>query len=278
MQGVLISTSFAISRRTANTIYRRSNGNIIGIENVSHALPQAIYPSDLLHVLDIIYNDPPITTNSSPDPLLSTTAGLVFTTWGALSELVIAPGDSKGALTYLRTILVVPLQWFQDNDESSSLGALSSLGLSARPNLPSNLYVNVIFAKSNSRILIPRWAVICYMSLGVGVFMWCIVWLIWGMRTQGSPITSFPLIDFASRVSTGGMINLSLTDTFKQISAGSRFRKSLQNITLFLGKIRDGNHQVQEDAVGANIEGDSEKDWRIGFSTARGGLERLNRG
>jgi hypothetical protein len=147
--------------------------------------------------------------------------------------------------------------------------------LTPQPGLPSPLYVSASLAQSNTRLLIARWTVIIYMSLGVAILGWCLACLFWAMRIQGPSISPFPLVDFTSRVASGGMFEGSPAATLANVASTPRFRRRLQDMRLFLREWRDGDGGGVDDSDDGN--GTDSGNRIMGFSTTKAGLERLER-
>ena len=66
------------------------------------------------------------------------------------------------------------------------------------------------------------------MIIGIAIYAWCFAWLICGMQTQGPVISSFPILDFASRIASGG-----------------GWVESNEKMIELIGKAADGGHEVR---------------------------------
>jgi len=154
-------------------------------------------------------------------------------------------------VTFLRSILAfpvtVPRDWFSANGRYNNTTPI--------PNLPSNLYVAVSLAKSQLRLFISPWTVICYMSMRLGIVAWCTMCLIWAMGIRGPPISPFPLINFGSRVTSGARGTRSPARIFAEIAGTA----------LSCKKVPDEDRFVATDAAEPDCEGEVETDKLIGF-------------
>jgi len=114
------------------------------------------------------------------------------------------------------------------------------------------------------------------MVLGLGLYAWSITVMGWGMRIQGPYISSFPLVDFASRVASVGMADGSPADALSRTAAGSNVRVHLQGLRLFLREVGfdhvDAFERQAEDASGGLTETGNKT---IGFSTKPDRYARL---
>jgi len=271
MQEVQVSTSIAFSNRAADAIYNRTDLRMLAAANVSPPQPMAISPADLFIVLDRFFNQPTLAANYT-----STTADLVsyFVAIFGLALVSEPKAEAIGAQDYLRSLLTLPLIWFQDND-LSNITTLNTTSSQPKPNLPSNFYVTIGLANSKSQIIIAQWTTICYMSLGLAIYAWCIACLLWAMRRQGPNISPFPLVDFASRVASGGMTETSTAKVLGRVAASPSFRKELESVRFFLGELGSGDHHGELDvAEGENGENEMKT---LGFSTRKEGLKKLKR-
>jgi hypothetical protein len=261
-QSTQIVTTMAFYKRTANTFYSRSNGTLLGIADLSQASSQTISPAELFLVLDRFFNVPDESGNQS-----TTTQDFIrwVNTYLNAYLLTASPGELLDTQNFLRSLLTLPLIWFQSNSESNVVAPHSD---SLTSNLPSNLYVTASLSQSESRIVISRWTTIVFMSVGLVVYAWCIAWLAWTMTIQGPNISFFPLLDFASRVASSESL---LGEDFARLASTSRnsdIKEQLQDVKIYLRVTR-------RDPGVAQAGSDGEVS-RIGFSTSVAG--RLRRG
>jgi len=243
---LLLSTSLAFYRRRANTIYSRTNSSLLTITNVSQASPETVSPTDILLVLDRFFNvNPALAANQT-----TTTLALMAFLW---SNMVTSENTTAGlasSVTLLRSLVTVPLLWFQANYLSSGIIPLITADAPA-PNLPEYLYSTANIAKSNNRIVIAQWTVISFMALGMGIYIWCLAWLSWATSIQGPNISQFPVMDFASRIVSGGMAEDSVAATIAPLARTSEFRKNLEGVRVFLGEVwhEDSSGEANEPGV-----------------------------
>src|SRR5271170_1984680 len=156
---VQISTSFAFSRRTPNTFYSRTNGSLLAVANVSDPLQLKIQPTDLLFVLDRFFGDAPLAPNQT-----STTLSLLNYVWVLVRRLQTFTEISGGDV-FLRSLLTVPLLWFQPNFLGGNISTTPIPSDIPRAGLPSELYTTAHWEKSNARVVISLWTVIVFLAL-----------------------------------------------------------------------------------------------------------------
>ena len=230
-----VSASLAFSRRTANTIFARSNGTIIALENISDPSPQSVSPADLFFVLNRFFNDSSQVTTFDLIAWVSAYINVRLqpnTTTGA-----------SGAQLYLCSLLTAPQLWFQDNWMGGDTNVLNLFSNAPLPQLPSELYVPVSLAQQWSRILIARWTVIVYLSLTVGLYLWCIGGLSWGILggIQGPRMSPYPLLDFAARVASGKIQKNSPAADIAGVASSLDIPERLEKTRLFLREIPGEN-------------------------------------
>lgn len=253
---VQISTSVSFSRRTANTFYARSNGSLIAVANISNPSPLTIQSADLLFVLNRFFGDPPLAPNQT-----STTLSLVTYVWSLVRE-VQAPTETTNGELYLRSLLTIPLLWFQPNAYGATIPISIPTNVS-RSDVPPELLTTAHLEKSNARVVISLWTVIVFLSVGMILYVWCITLMAWAMSVQGPKISHFPLVDFASRIAAGKDLVKSPVDQLAPAASGSGLKQKLQGVRLYLGDL-PGEEAREED------EGLSYKEGKIGFSTMSG--------
>jgi hypothetical protein len=261
-QSAQIATTMTFYTRTADTFYSRSNGTLLGIADVSQARSVTILSADLFLVLDRFFNVPDESGNQS-----TTTQDFIrwVNTYINAYLLTTSAGELLDTENFLRSLLTLPLLWFQANGESNTLAPHSD---SLTPNLPSNLYVTASLSESQSRIVIAQWTTIVFMSIGLAIYAWCIAWLTWAMKIQGPNISFFPLLDFASRVASS---ESPLGEDFARLASTSQnsdIKEQLQDVRIYLRVTRRGSVDPQA----RSDEGLA----KIGFSTSAAG--RLKRG
>jgi hypothetical protein len=144
------------------------------------------------------------------------------------------------------------------------------------PDLPAYLYVTASLAKSNNRIVIAQWTVISFMVLGLGIYIWCLAWLSWAMTIQGPNISQFPIMDFASRIVSGGMAEDSLVPILAPLTNASAFRRNLEGVRIFLGDIWPRGGSSEDN--GPRVPGLGAPRGKIGFSTESAARQRLRKG
>ena len=96
------------------------------------------------------------------------------------------------------------------------------------------------------------------------------------MRIQGPDISSFPLVDFASRVASAGMADGSTADALSRTATGSDLRAHLQNLRLFLRELdfdQEDEFERQAEAGSGGLTQASNK--TIGLSARAEGYARL---
>lgn len=263
-ESVPISTSLLFSSSTADAAYFKRNTTLFNLENFSKPVPIAVDPSDLFFALNRFFYDPPL----APNQTSSTLNAIEYLNSFILGVLANTSSGALGAKEWLREMLTMLLILFQANNDPTT-GSITPR-TSPKPNLPSNMYVTMETSRIDRRIIIPLWIALVY-SIIVGVLcVLCSVCLIWGLNKPLPNISSFPIVDFVARVSSGGVQETSLVNVFSTVAATTEVRKHLEDVQLHLGEIS---------VEGSDGESDNEKAKLIGFSTRRFSTEslRLNR-
>ena len=253
---VQISTSFAFARRTANTFYSRTNGSLLTIANVSDPSPLNIQPTDLLFVLDRFFGDAPLAPNQT-----STTLSLLNYVFNQVLPLQ-SPTRSSDGVLLLRSLLTVPVLWFQPNFMGGNISTTPIPTDIPRAGLPSELYTTAHWEKSNDRVVISLWTVIVFLALGTVIYVWCLALMTWAMSLQGPELSKFPLVDFASRIAAGRDLAKSPVDEIALAASGSGLKEKLQDVRLYLGDLTEQDVRDEIDSEGRSL-----KDRKIGFST-----------
>jgi hypothetical protein len=253
---VQISTSVAFSRRTANTFYARNNGSLIAVANISDPSSLTIQPADLLFALNRFFGDAPLAPNQT-----STTLSLVTYVWSLVRQ-VQAPTETTDGELYLRSLLTLPILWFQPNAYGDTIPTSIPTNVS-RSDVPPDLLTTAHLEKSNARVVISLWTVIVFLSVGTILFVWCITLMAWAMSVQGPEISHFPLLDFASRIAAGKDLAESPVDQIAPAASGSGLKQKLQGVRLYLRDLP--GEEVREEAKSLSLRAR-----KIGFSTMSG--------
>ena len=245
VDAIQIASTIAFSSRAANTIYSRSNGTLLTIENLSEAIPLTISPADIFLVLNTMFGNESLTPAQVAAQGYTIIDDFVSWVWSYVNQYVMY-GSLGGAEDFFRSLITIPLIWAQANGMNYSNSSTTKID-SPLPGLPSNLYTTAILAEGESRVVIARWTVIVFTVLSSLIFLWCILLLVWAMRTQGPRMSPWPLIDFGSRIATGVITESSTAECFSSLSLARRseIRKRLQGYRLFLRILPEGEASGQ---------------------------------
>lgn len=199
----------AVTRLTYDAVYDNVNGSILSVTNISIMGPSPVQARDLLLFYNATFNNP-LNPNSLDISFLLTVGVEVGPTSGY---------SANKALLALPYIIFQPMSpWFESSDPFRE---------------PSTNPTTYSGGRAISRIIIEKWTVIAFAIIMLGVYFWCIIFIVWMMFHPSPPITQFPLLDFASRVISG-------TSSVQNILSDglfSGFRKMLQDKILLLGVI-----------------------------------------
>jgi hypothetical protein len=220
------TTTFVMYLRSADVAYFLNNGSIISIGDLSDPSPQSISPSDIFIVLNQAF-----AYATEPLPALNLTDLITYYTLFDYDE------QNFGGLYLLRSILALVLVSFNVNSFWNSINA------NVFQITPADLHVTGTYATSVNRVMIDKWTVIIFVLLGVGIFAWCITWLIWTQSIQGPRIGPFPLLDFASKIASAGSMEDSSVELIGSVAVAeqSEVREQLENVRLYFGEIGQQN-------------------------------------
>jgi hypothetical protein len=88
---------------------------------------------------------------------------------------------------------------FQDNGNNPNVAANTD-ALVPEMGEPPDLHISVDLSESRVVATIPEWVVIVYLVMSTAVYSCCVGAMFLSFRVQGPPISSFEMIDFASRI------------------------------------------------------------------------------
>jgi hypothetical protein len=174
-------------------IYSLANSSAISASNLSAPIPQFINSTALLWGLFCIFGP----DNSSTFVLDESS------TIGYLVEQLASGLRASGSPPIVRQnffagILTIPLLFFQQNMINQNLFSVnSSIPID---DFPSGFDASVDLSESVVVGVIPHWTVIFYTALSSAIFLLCITGICLASLVQGPGISSFPLVDFASRI------------------------------------------------------------------------------
>jgi len=121
----------------------------------------------------------------------------------SMLAFAINPDNVPGASSILDTIssiLTAPLLFFQQNYINPNSTSHSSFV--PIPGLASDLYASVDLATEIIVGVIPRWTAIVYTIILMAILLSCVTGVIASSLFDGPNVSSFPVIDFVSRVLT----------------------------------------------------------------------------
>lgn len=104
------------------------------------------------------------------------------------------------------------------------------------------------------------------MVVGLGVYGWCVGCLVWAMFRQGPNISSFPLVDFAARISSTEGKKGSVLGVFGNLASAEGLKTQLETMKLYFGELQ--KEEIVEDE-------DQEYVGKIGFLTKRENVKKL---
>lgn len=185
----------SVSQRKADVIYSLANSSAISASNLSDPIPQFINSTSLIWGLFCIFGP----DNASTIVLgQSTTIGYLV---AQLASGLSAPGSPPIVRqNFFAGILTIPLLFFQQNLVNQNL--LSINFSTPIEDFPSDFFASVDLSESVVVGVIPHWTVIVYTAMSSAIFLLCITGICLASLVQGPGISSFPLVDFASRILT----------------------------------------------------------------------------
>ena len=211
-----ISTSMAISYRSATTFYSRSSERLLSISNLSEANPQEVAPSDLFFIYNGSFGAPNTPTSDNSILWLQ----IIFTSFRNSNDPIDGPQN------YFRQMLTYPLVWFQNNAKPDNLST-------PNPDLPSNLYTTMAFAKSVDRSIISQSTVIAFTVLACVLYLLCVLPLLcvywFGQIPQ---VTPFLLLDFVLMYSAEGPTATSVQH-LSEVGGDKQFKDKFERMHLF---------------------------------------------
>ena len=204
------SVMIAFSQRTADVVYSRASHEITAFSNLSDPTPEIIAPSDLFLGIDAIFG-PDYTTTGILADNSSATGNLlynyidIFTDYDINEALSINETDTNE----LGGLLTLPIFMFQ----ATSLNPNPDVDLTQpQVGLAPNLYISVDLSESKLIVVIPKWVVIVYLGISATVYVCCVGAIFLSLPADRPPVSSFEMIDFASKAVS--VIGKSTCETF----------------------------------------------------------------
>lgn len=189
----------AFSQRTADVVYSRTSQAITAFSNLSDPTPEIIAPSDLFLGFEAFFG-PDYTSTGNLAGNSSATGNFLYNYIDALTDY--NPNDT--ALT-------------PDEIDTKVLGGLVSLpilmfeptsGLCPNPDvdltqpevdLAPDLYFLLDLSESKVIAVIPKWVVLVYLVMSASVYVFCVGAIFLSFQADRPPVSSFEMIDFASK-------------------------------------------------------------------------------
>jgi hypothetical protein len=245
-----------VSYFTSNTVYTVADYRILLANDLSPVPSLPIQPTDMFLAYNATFNNQ--VNSSSQDSSSMTTAMMNFITlFNQMAQN--SDEDFLPGVNYLRAFLALPLVIFQPTSYWPDDQYIIANG---------NFSTTAAYGLSVSRLIIDPWTVITFAGITVSVYLYCVVWLCWGMHCQLPTTTQFPLLDFASRVASGkSIVQHALSD-----ATVSGFKESLQHKRLFLGEIIETHEAEEELKLGSSIAESVEHD--VSSISVEGEVER----
>jgi len=239
----------AISQRTADVVYSRSNRSILSTTNVSAPTTEIIAPSDFFLAFETIFglDSSYPETQYDIDPF-SANVILIDVLEVSFSRSTEDPSGAV-ALSLFRGILATPLLLFQPTYLNPNLNFSSE----ALPiGLAPELYVAVDLSQSFQRLIIPKWAWIVYVTISGSIYLCCVGGMVAALFVKTPPTTPFEVVDFASRV-----VSHDEERAFAELSTGREdtTRRKLQDKAVLVS--RDGLSSGDRGRKGPDIN------WKI---------------
>jgi hypothetical protein len=229
--------SLLVSHRTADVVYSLSNSSIISVSNYSTPRVQTINASDLFIGFESIFG--PDFSNGTRLHPASANGQLV----ALLAAGLVAVGyPSVMRLQEFGSILAMPLLFFQQNFWQS--GYINTNPSVPVPDLEDDLYIFVDLAEAIIIGVIPKWTVIVYTIISLTIFTFCIIGIYLATFVHGPGISSFPMVDFASRILTEDFLASELTNLVG--GKDGDVRGALDGKALFLKHIEGDSENIEE--------------------------------
>ena len=164
----------------------------------------------------------------------------------------VTPGNFSEVfrLSTLASLLATPLFIFNRN----YLSFFTPTDLNAPvPDLPEVFYVSVDLSEAIVVGVIPQWTVVLYAILSSIIFFLCVTGISLASFIKGPRISSFPIIDFSSRVVTNRGES-SVADELRKLSSGldDDIQSELGDKSLFLERIETDPNNA---ALGFKFDG-----------------------
>jgi hypothetical protein len=244
----------SVWQRNADVLYAQNTSFILSVDNLSAPTPQPINASGLFAAFDVFFG-PDNTSLSQSDPQ-SSNAQLA----SALAAYFNPEEIQDVAATFLISILTITLAIVQPTYLNSNV-TNNVVGDAPAPGLPNDFYVSLDFARTVLVGVIPQWTVIVYTLMSLIIFLCCVMGISLASLMPGPSITSFPIIDFGSRVTTN--INAdSLTDILTGLTTGKDgdVRLKFADKGLFLKHVERGpksesHSDIHERKLGFRLKG-----------------------
>jgi hypothetical protein len=181
----------AVSQRTVDVVYSKTNLTITSYSNLSDATAEIISPSDLLVAFDTIFG-PDYTSTGNLTESSSAVGSLLYNYINVFTDGDPKNQDVLGELVALPILMFQPTSGFNPNSDDD----LNQPQVGLAP----DLYFSVDLSESKFVAVIPKWVVIVYLVVSIVVYSCCVGVMFLSFRVDRPPVSSFELIDFASRV------------------------------------------------------------------------------
>jgi hypothetical protein len=185
----------SVSQLKADVIYSLENSSVISASNLSNPRPQFINASEFLSTFYGIFGP-----DNTSTIILGTSTTCNQLQWQLASALSSASSPPIVRRNYFAGILTIPLLFFQRNFFNQNI--FSPNNSAPVQGLPDELYAFVDLSEAVVVGVIPHWTVIVYTTLSSAIFILCIIGICLASLVHGPAISSFPLVDFVSRILT----------------------------------------------------------------------------
>lgn len=250
----------AISQRTADVVYSRTNSSILSTMNVSAPTTEIIAPSDFFLSFEAIFGVDNSNPASSENTNLFSANTILITVLQETFSITSKTPSEPELLSAFRGLLATPLLLFQPTWLNPNFNVSTDAFETA---LPPELYVDVDLSQSFKRLTIPKWTWIVYTVISLSIYVWCVAGMVVSLFVITPPTTAFEAIDFASRIVSNNEDN-SFVKSLTELSIGSEdmTRRILQDKAVFVrevplssntGQMEETEMEMEETVMGRKI-------------------------
>ena len=238
------TSNMAIYSRSATTTYSRSTNVLLEAQNFSSPQLRNISNVDLFTTMEAFFGASPI---NSSQPIEQTVYDFILWTENYFNTYIMA-GAPSSVTNLFRTLLTLPLLWFQPNGLSAN--ATTVLASTLVTGLPANMTVIGNLAKGKTHISLAPWAAYVYIAVACA-FLCVLTGILFVTMAIPTPNRShFPLLDFSARVLAGGIDDTSLSQRLLHLSAiksNKEVKDRLKSTRVFLRGLEGKGSELELD-------------------------------